>query len=31
MPFLGMEAWDQKYVNMEVQGHVTFKKEGYHE
>jgi hypothetical protein len=31
MPFLGMEAWDQKYANMEVQGHVTFKKERYHE
>lgn len=32
-PFIGacliveMEAWDQEYVNMEVQGHVTFKKD----
>jgi hypothetical protein len=23
-----MEAWVQEYVNMEVQGHVTFKKDG---
>jgi hypothetical protein len=23
-----MEAWDQGYVNMEVQGHFTFKKDG---
>jgi len=36
-PFIGtwfiveMEAWDQEYVNMEVQGHFTFKKERYHE
>jgi len=33
-PFIGtwyiaeMEAWDQEYVNMEVQGHFTFKKDG---
>ena len=33
-PFVGtwsiveMEAWDQDYVNMEVQGHFTFKKNG---
>jgi len=33
-PFIGtwyiveMEAWDQEYVNMEVPGHVTFKKGG---
>ncbi len=32
-PFIGtwsiieMEAWDQEYVNMEVPGHFTFKKE----
>jgi hypothetical protein len=36
-PFIGtwfiveMEAWDQEYVNLEVWGHVTFKKERYHE
>ena len=33
-PFIGswiiveMEAWDQEYVNMEVQGHFTIKKDG---
>ena len=33
-PFIGtwsiieMEAWDQDYVNMEVSGHFTFKKNG---
>jgi len=33
-PFVGkwsiveMEAWDQEYVNMEVLGHFTFKKDG---
>ncbi len=33
-PFIGkwsifeMEAWDQEYVNMEVPGHFTFKKDG---
>ena len=33
-PFVGtwsiveMEAWDQEYVNMEVPGHFTFKKDG---
>ena len=33
-PFIGtlfiveMEAWDQDYVNMEIQGHFTFKKDG---
>jgi len=33
-PFIGMwfitemEAWDQEYVNMEVQGHFTFNKDG---
>lgn len=33
-PFIGkwiileMEAWDQEFVNMEVQGHFTFKKDG---
>ena len=33
-PFVGtwiiveMEAWDQEHVNMEVQGHFTFKKDG---
>ena len=33
-PFFGkwfiveMEAWDQEYVNMEVPGHFTFKKDG---
>ncbi len=33
-PFVGtwsiieMEAWDQEYVNMEVPGHFTFKKNG---
>jgi hypothetical protein len=33
-PFIGkwsiieMEVWDQEYVNMEVPGHFTFKKEG---
>jgi hypothetical protein len=33
-PFIGiwsiveMEAWDQGYVNMEVPGHFTFKKDG---
>jgi hypothetical protein len=33
-PFIGtwsiieMEAWDQEYVNMEVPGHFTFKKNG---
>jgi hypothetical protein len=33
-PFIGtwliveMEAWDQEYVNMEVRGHFTFKKDG---
>jgi hypothetical protein len=33
-PFIGtwfiieMEAWDQGYVNMEVQGHFTFKRDG---
>jgi hypothetical protein len=33
-PFIGtwfiveMEAWDQEYVNMEVQGHFTFEKDG---
>jgi hypothetical protein len=28
---VGMEAWDQDYVNIEVRGHFTFKKEGSHE
>ena len=33
-PFIGkwfiaeMEAWDQEYINMEVPGHFTFKKDG---
>ena len=33
-PFIGrwfivaMEGWDQKYVNMEIQGHFTFAKDG---
>jgi len=33
-PFIGtwfiaeMEVWDQEYVNMEVPGHFTFKKDG---
>jgi hypothetical protein len=33
-PFIGkwsiveMEVWDQEYVNMEVPGHLTFKKDG---
>jgi hypothetical protein len=33
-PFIGtwviveMEAWDQEYVNMEVPGHFTFRKDG---
>lgn len=33
-PFVGqwiiveMEAWDQEFVNMEVRGHFTFRKDG---